>query len=170
MMLIFQLKDNCFTEFYLFSVKHPQESAIGTPMSPPSQTSFPSLSPSYPSDLSQSTCLSSLSGTARPIGYLFYIWYCKSPRYSPYISPPHSPPPVSVSPSFMSVSPFSHSVVSDFLQPHDCSTPGFPVHPQLLELAQAHVHRVSDAIQPSHPLSSPSPPAFSLSQHQCLFQ
>ena len=42
--------------------------------------------------------------------------------------------------------------------PMDFSTPGFPVHHQLLELAQTHVHRVSDAIQPSHPLSSPSPP------------
>ena len=45
----------------------------------------------------------------------------------------------------------------------DRSTPGFPVHHRLPELAQTHVHRVSDAIQPSHPLSSPSPPAFSLS-------
>ena len=44
--------------------------------------------------------------------------------------------------------------------PMDCSTPGFPVHYQLLELAQTHVHPVSDATQPSHPLSSPSPPAF----------
>ena len=52
----------------------------------------------------------------------------------------------------------------------DCSTPGFPVHHQLLELAQTHVHWVSDALQPSHPLSSPSPPAFSLSQHQGLFR
>ena len=51
----------------------------------------------------------------------------------------------------------------------DCSTPGFPVHHQFLELAQTHVHRVSDSIQPSHPLSSPSPPAFNLSQHQGLF-
>ena len=50
------------------------------------------------------------------------------------------------------------------------STPGFPVHHQLPELAQIHVHGVSDAIQPSHPLSSPSPPAFNLSQHQGLFQ
>ena len=49
--------------------------------------------------------------------------------------------------------------------PMDCSTPGLPVHHQLLELAQTHVHRVSDVIQPSHPLSSPSPPAFTLSQH-----
>ena len=54
--------------------------------------------------------------------------------------------------------------------PMDCSTPGFPVHHQLLELAQTQVHRVSDAIQPSHPLSSPSAPAFNLSQHQSLFK
>ena len=52
----------------------------------------------------------------------------------------------------------------------DCSTPGFPVYHQLLELAQTHVHRVGDAIQPSHPLLSPFPPAFNLSQHQGLFQ
>ena len=52
----------------------------------------------------------------------------------------------------------------------DCSTPGFPVHHQLQELAQTHVHRVSDAIQLSHPLLSPSPPAFYLFQHQGLFQ
>ena len=54
--------------------------------------------------------------------------------------------------------------------PMDCSTPGFPVHHQFLELAQTHVHRVGDAIQPSHPLSSPSPPALNLSQHQGLFK
>ena len=54
--------------------------------------------------------------------------------------------------------------------PMDCSTLGFPVHHQLPEHAQTHVHRVSDAIKPSHPLSSPSPPAFNLSQHQGLFQ
>ena len=52
----------------------------------------------------------------------------------------------------------------------DYSTPGFPVHHQLSELAQTHVHRVGDAIQPSHPLLSLSPPAFNLSQHQVLFQ
>ncbi|CAI9172823.1 unnamed protein product [Rangifer tarandus platyrhynchus] len=53
--------------------------------------------------------------------------------------------------------------------PMDCSTPGFPVHHQLLELAQTHVHRVSDAIQPCHSLLSP-PPDFNLSQHQSIFQ
>ena len=51
-----------------------------------------------------------------------------------------------------------------------CSTSGFPVHHQLPELAQTHVHWVGDAIQPSHPLSFPSPPAFNLSQHLGLFQ
>ena len=54
--------------------------------------------------------------------------------------------------------------------PMDCSRPGFPVLHQLPELAQIHVHRVSDNIQSSHPLLSPSPPAFFLSQHQGLFQ
>ena len=54
--------------------------------------------------------------------------------------------------------------------PMDCSTPGFPVHHQLPESTQTHVHQVGDAIQPSHPLSSPSPPAFNLSQHQGLFK
>ena len=53
--------------------------------------------------------------------------------------------------------------------PMDCSTPGFPVHHQHLELAQTHVCRFSDAVQPSYPLSSPSPPALSLSQLQGLF-
>ena len=53
--------------------------------------------------------------------------------------------------------------------PMDCSTPGFPVFHQISEFAHTHVHGVSDAIQPSYPLSSPSP-AFNLSQHQGLFQ
>ena len=54
--------------------------------------------------------------------------------------------------------------------PMDCSIPDLPVHHQLLEFTQTHVHWVGDAIQLSHPLSSPSPPAFSLSQLQCLFK
>ena len=53
--------------------------------------------------------------------------------------------------------------------PMDCTTPGFPIHHQLLEPIQTHVHQVSDAIQPSHLLSSPSP-TFNLSHHQGLFQ
>ena len=54
--------------------------------------------------------------------------------------------------------------------PMDHSTPGFPVHHQLPELTQTHIHRVGEAIQPSHPLSSPSPPTSNLSQHRGLFQ
>ena len=54
--------------------------------------------------------------------------------------------------------------------PMNRSTPGLPVHHQLPESTQTHVHRVGDAIQPSHPLSSPSPLALNLSQHQCLFK
>ena len=54
--------------------------------------------------------------------------------------------------------------------PMDCSTPGLPVHHQLPEFTQTHVHWVGDAIQPSHPLLSPSPPALNFSQHQGLFQ
>ena len=53
--------------------------------------------------------------------------------------------------------------------PTDCSTPGFPVHHQLPEFAQTHVHQIGDAIQPSHPLSSPSPPALNRSQPQGIF-
>ena len=54
--------------------------------------------------------------------------------------------------------------------PMNCSTPSLPVHHQLPESTQTHVHWVGDAIQPSYPLSSPSPPALNLSQHQGLFQ
>ena len=54
--------------------------------------------------------------------------------------------------------------------PMDCSRPGLPVHHQLPEFTQTHVHWVSDAIQPSHPLLSPSPPTLNLSQHQGLFK
>ena len=64
---------------------------------------------------------------------------------------------------------FSRSV-SRLCNPMDCSMPGLPVHHQLLEFTQTHAHWVGDAIQPSHSLSSPSPPAFSVSQHQGLFQ
>ena len=67
---------------------------------------------------------------------------------------------------FSSIQSPSHVQLCDFM---NCSTPGFPVHHQL-PLAQTHVHRVGDAIQPPHPLSSPSPPVFNLSQYQGVFQ
>ena len=59
---------------------------------------------------------------------------------------------------------FSHSVIPTLCNPMDCSEPGFAIFHHLPELAQTHVHWVGDAIQPSHPLSSPSPPAFKMSQ------
>ena len=65
---------------------------------------------------------------------------------------------------------FSRSVVCDSLRPHEPQHINLPVHHQLLESAQTRVHWVSDAIQPSHPLSSPSPPVLNLSQHQGLFK
>ena len=67
---------------------------------------------------------------------------------------------------FLSSVKFSCSAMSASLRPHNCSTPGLPVHHQLQELTQTPVHWGGDAIQPSHPLSSPSPPA----RHQGLFQ
>ena len=65
---------------------------------------------------------------------------------------------------------FSCSVVLTLCDPMDYSTPGLPVHHELPEFTQSHLHWVDDAIQPSHPLLSPSPPTFNLSQHQGLFQ
>ena len=59
---------------------------------------------------------------------------------------------------------------STLCNPMDSSTPCLPVHHQFLDFTQTYVHRVGDAIQPSHPLSSPSPPALNLSQHQSLFK
>ena len=73
---------------------------------------------------------------------------------------------------YIYISPFS-SVAQSCLtlcDPMNCSMPGLPVHHQLPEFTQTHVHRVGDAIQPSHPLLFPSPPALSLFQHQGLFK
>ena len=75
-----------------------------------------------------------------------------------------------MSPTFVSLSSIQFSSVAQLCpalcNPMDCSMPGFPVHHQLPELTQTHVHQVGDAIQPSHPLLSPSSPALNLSQHQ----
>ena len=71
--------------------------------------------------------------------------------------------------SLVSVSSVAQSCPS-LCDPMNCSTPGLPVHHHLPEFTQTHVHRVSDAIQASHPLWSPSPPAPNPSQHQSLFQ
>ena len=69
-----------------------------------------------------------------------------------------------------SVSQFSHSVVSDSLQPRGLQHARLPCHHQLPEATQTHVHCISDAIQPSHPLTTSSPSVLNLSQHQGLFQ
>ena len=69
---------------------------------------------------------------------------------------------------FYSVQSLSH--IQLLATPWDCSTQGFPAHHQLPESTETHVHWVGDAIQPSHPLSFPSPPTFNLSQNQGLFQ
>ena len=71
--------------------------------------------------------------------------------------------------SFLQFISFAQSCLT-LCDPMNHSTPGLPVHHQLLELTQTHVHRVSDAIQPSHPLLSSIPPAPNPSQHQSLFQ
>ena len=73
---------------------------------------------------------------------------------------------ISISVQFSSVA----QSCSTLCDPMNHSTPGLPVHHQLPEFTHTHVHRVSDAIQPSHPLLSPSPPTFNLSQHQGLFK
>ena len=86
-------------------------------------------------------------------GRFFTIWASRKPIHMPSVQ-------------FSSV---TQSCLTLF-DPTDCSTPGFPVHHQLPEFTQTHVHWVCHAIQPSHPLSSPSPPAFNVSQHQGLFQ
>ena len=65
---------------------------------------------------------------------------------------------------------FSRSVMSDSLRPHESQHASLPVHHHLPEFTQTHVHQVGDTIQPSHPLSSPFPPAPNPSQHQSLFQ
>ena len=97
-----------------------------------------------------------------------------NPQSLPLPHPPPRQPQVCSLPMSVSLFLLHHfsSVQSCliFHDPVDCSTPGFPVHHYLPEPTQTHVHRVSDASQPSHPLSSPSPPALNLSQHQGLFQ
>ena len=71
--------------------------------------------------------------------------------------------------SSVQFSSITHSCLT-LCDPMDCSTPGLPVHHQLLEFTETHVHWVGDYIQPSHPLSPPSLPAFNVSQHQGLFK
>ena len=97
----------------------------------------------------------------QPISSFTLLSFCLSSDYIPILQ-------ICLCPS-VQFSSFAQSCPT-LCDPMNRSTPGLPVHHQLLEFIQTHVHRVSDAIQPSHPLSSPSPPAPNPSQHQSLFQ
>ena len=114
------------------------------------------------------------------------VWFYKAPAYHGlrviksckhvYLRRKSQKPAVRVAETFLlawtlqfsSVQSLSH--VWLFATPMNCSTPRLPVHHQLPESTQTQVHWVGDAIQPSHPLSAPSPPALNLSQHQGLFK
>ena len=127
---------------------------------------FPYISPSH----SLSPCRKSI----RYVSFSIQFSSVQFRRSATHISSSH---PLSPCPYVYSLCLFLHSVQFSSvaqscptLQPMDCSTPGLPVHHQLLELTQTHVHQLGDAVQPSHLLSSPSPPAFSHSQHQGLFK
>ena len=106
---------------------------------------------------------------------LFSLWFYPSFHSCPFlnlVSPPFSEPRITGYLILVSSVQFS-SVTQLYLtlcDPMNCSTPGLPVHHQHPEFTQTHSHQVGDAIQPSHPLSSPSPPALNPSQHQGLFQ
>ena len=100
------------------------------------------------------------------VQWLSCVWLFATPWTAAHrlLCPPLSPNCI----QFSSV--WSLSRVLTLCNPMDCSMPSLPVHHQLPELAYTHVRPVGDAIQPSHSLSSPTPPAFNLSQHQGLFQ
>ena len=108
--------------------------------------------------------------TSQNKSYIYYvssyrIYYSNSPSwYNEIYLAKEENKAVTTSVQFSSVA----QSCPTLCHPMNCSTPGLPVHHHLPEFTQTHVHRVSDAIQPSHPLLSPSPPAFNLSQHQGL--
>ena len=146
-------------------------------MSPPSWTSLPLLTPSHLSRLLESTRfdLPASYGKFPLVIYFTYVSIYVSILLFEFV-PPSPSPTVPTSLFSVSASPFSSVPFSSVAQscptlcdPMNHSTPGLPVHHQLPEFTQTHVHRVGDAIQPSHPLLSPSP-APNPSQHQSLFQ
>ena len=174
------MKDKCFMVLYWFlaNIKMNQSDLLMSPRIP---------SPSHPSRLLPSTSLSSLShtGNSHWISNLNMVMHV-SMLLSPYIPPSSSLYPshvhksvlyVCASIAALQISSFRSEQIRSVAQscltlcdPMNRSTPGLPVQHQLPEFTQTHVHQVSDAIQPSHPLSSPSPPAPNPSQHQSLFQ
>ena len=151
----------------------------------PSWTSIPPPSPSHPSGSSQCTIPEHPVSCIEP-GLAIHFTYDNlhvSMPFSQIISPLPSPTEskrlfyTSVSLLLSRIQGYDSVQFSSVAQscptlcdPMNCSTPGLPVHHQLTEFTQTHIHGVSDAIQPSHPLSSPSPPVPNPSQHQSLFQ
>ena len=113
-------------------------------------------------DLFHDTPLSLIFLTCFFFLFSFQTWNVGILQGSVLLSPAHFP--------LLSSVQFSRSVVSDSLRTHELQHTRPPCPSQLLEFTQTHVHRVGDAIQPSHPLASPSPPAPNPSQHQSLFQ
>ena len=119
----------------------------------------------FPTQEYWSGCHALLPGSSQPkawtqVGEFFYLWATREVHIKLYLAQEREHH------QFSSVT----QLCSTLWDPMDCSTPGLPVHHQLLEFTQTHVHWVSDAIQPSHPPLSPSPPTFNLSQQQAFFQ
>ena len=173
----------------VFAIHH-YESAVGIDVSPPSCT--PSHLPPHhiPPGCHRALALgwrhTSNSHRLSPLYTVMYAFQCYSLKSSHPLLLPLSPKSVLyvcllcshahevVSTVFLDFTTVRLSSVSQscltLCDPMNCSMPGLPVHHQLPEFTQTHVHRVGDAIQPSHPRSSPSPPAPNPSQHQSLFQ
>ena len=163
------------------SIHPPTNSLIDLPIhsstQPPIHSMHPSIHPPIlssmdPSAYSYPLTHSSFHPSSQPLSHPPIYQSSHTPiTYSPTCPPTHPLIYLSIHPQFF-CSQFS-SVTQSCLtlcDAMDCSTPGLPAHHQLPEFTEIHVHWVGDAIQPSHPLSSPSPPTLNLSQHQCLFK
>ena len=141
----------------------------------PCWSPLPPPSPYHPSGSSECTSPKHPVSCIKPGLVICFIYdiICVSMPFSKNIPPSPSPTESKMYLSTLAISSVQFSPVTQswfFATPWNCSTLGFPVCHQLSEPTQAHVHQVGDAIQTSHPLSSPFPPAFNLSHHQHLVQ
>ena len=162
----------------LLSAIHQHESALGIHMSHPSWTSLPLSTPSHPFRLSAEhwfwlTETYSKSHWSSILHMVMYMFSCYSLHSSHPLLPSYCVHKfilyVCNSIQFSQFTSVTQSCLT-LCDPINLSTSGLPVHHQLPEFTQTHFHRVSDAIQPSHPLLFPSPPALNPSQHESLFQ
>ena len=151
-------------QYFLVSAIHQYESTIGIHMSPPWRPSHLPLTPSHPHTYEHLIFYKEWNGIQCRKDSLFNKWCwdnctatCKRMKLEHFLTP------------LVQFSSVAQSCPT-LCDPMNRSTPGLPVHHQLPEFTQTHVHQVSDDIQPSHPLLSPSPPAPNPSQHQSLFQ